>query len=122
MVDIIKSELAKFYSYARSFAKDSGKICPLIVDNQPVTDDLEIAELLKPQYENIFSTPRATMDPIGKESSIWPGQSNILITLEMEEEAVAALSINSEPGPDGIPPSIYKNERIIGYQMAGLSL
>ena len=70
MVDIIKSELAKFYSYARSFAKDSGKICPLIVDNQPVTDDLEIAELLKPQYENIFSTPRATMDPIGKESSI----------------------------------------------------
>ena len=60
MIANIKTDPAKFYAYAKSFAKTKSTIGPLIIGDQPVTDDTEIAELLKKQYEGVFSIARTT--------------------------------------------------------------
>ena len=44
--------------YARSFGKDTGKIGPLVTeDDEILADDFGVFELVRKQYKSIFSKP-----------------------------------------------------------------
>ena len=69
-------------------------IGPLLVDDQSIMDELEIAELLKTQYEGVFSVPRIT--PKAQTTDLRPENrlTDIIITEDLVKDAVNSLSLS----------------------------
>ena len=60
MIDKLKDNPSLFYSYSRSFGKDTGKNGPLVTGDDGITaDDFGVAELLRKQWMNLFSLNHA---------------------------------------------------------------
>ena len=126
MIDKMQDNPSLFYSYARSFSKDSGKIGPLINErDEIIADDLGVSELLRQQYESVFSDPCTNIDRDklddfihSTEDDLAHGESthdrlnfslkDVEITTSAVSKAVKALSEKASPGPDGIPTLCYK--------------
>ena len=82
-------------------------------DGNLVTDDDSIVEMLKSQYESVFSTPVESKKISNPESFFMPGNSdeeidNVVFGREDVVEALNKLSNNAAPGPDGIPSVLLK--------------
>ena len=127
MIDKMEVNPSLFYSYARSFGKDTGKIGPLVTDEDGiVADDFGVAELLRKQYESVFSEPctninREQLDDFihTTEECLDDHENNthekldralkdVEINVSVVSKAVNALSPKAAPGPDGIPTLCYK--------------
>ena len=127
MIEKLEDNPSLFYSYARSFGKDTGKIGPLVTEDDGITaDDFGVAELLRQQYESVFSKPctninREHLDDFVQtiEEGLDDHESNthekldqalkdVEIKVSEVSKAVNALSAKASPGPDGIPTLCYK--------------
>ena len=127
MIEKMEKNPSLFYSYVRSFGKDTGKIGPLVTEEDGIiTDDFGVAELLRKQYESVFSKPctninREQLDDFihTTEEGLDDHESNthekldlalkdVQIGVSEVSKAVNALSAKAAPGPDGIPTLCYK--------------
>ena len=106
----IKKNPKFFYTYARKFSNVRTGIGPFIDDNDElVTDNFQIAEMLKLQYEKYFSKPvqnaqirnaEAFFEDFSPDSSCLPF---VHITHLDVLEAIDSLSPNAAHGPDSFP-------------------
>lgn len=105
-----------FFSYAKRKSRTSSSIGPLIRDDGTyATDDKEMSELLRKQYETVFSQPDPTKmvrDPnvffLEEDENI-----NQIMDLEIESEdierAITSMPLHSAPGPDSWNSVLLKN-------------
>ena len=114
----IKKNPKFFYSYAKKFSKLKSGIGPFLDDEGDlISDNYEMAEMLRKQYEKSFSTPfenAKIYDPISffasenEELSF----SNICITFEDVKDAIDCLSPHAAPGPDSFPAILLKKGKM----------
>ena len=109
-VNIIKENSKFFFNNARSKGKVRCPIGPLRHNNSTVSDPRAMAEILKMQFESVFSTPS---EPINISELMRDAGPRSLDDIEFTEEdivkAVMKIAPNSSPGFDGIPALLLKN-------------
>ena len=103
-----------FYSYAKKFSKIKTAIGPLFDSaKKMVSYPSKMAEILKRQYDTVFSVP---LEPMMQSTDIFDLTDNIeqpvLPDISFEpvdiEEAIDELSANSAAGPDQFPAILLK--------------
>ena len=103
-----------FYSYAKKFSKIKSAIGPLLDSAKNlVSCPLKISEVLRRQYEGVFSTPLEPMVPSDEIFELvnnreGPALSDISFEPVDIEEAIDELSPNSSAGPDQFPAILLK--------------
>jgi ribonuclease P/MRP protein subunit RPP40 len=105
----IKDNPAVFYKYARKFSKGSASIGPLLdkVGN-PVSDPVEMAEILSTQYAAMWTSPILevpAMDDLENNNDVL---SDVIFTCELVKGAITKLPGAAAPGPDGVAPVFLK--------------
>ena len=106
-----------FYSYAKKFSKIKSSIGPFLDSaNNLVSCPAKMAEILKSQYEAVFSNPLEPMVPATDifDSNDYfesPTLSNISFGPEDIEKAIDELSPNSAAGPDQFPSVLLKQSK-----------
>ena len=112
----IKKNPRAFYSYAKRFSKVHSGVGPFYdEDGELVNDDFKLAEILRKQYENVFSKPApemvATADLFNVTEEDFTDQS-ILTGIFFDRtdilEAIDNLSNYAAAGPDGFPAVLLK--------------
>ena len=115
-VQSIKANPKYFYSYAAKKSKVLTPVGPLEVGGQTITDPQEISNIIRDQYETVFSTPLQdktincpsdffmATDNLNHENEL----HNINITTTDITEAITTLSNNSAAGPDYVPAVLLK--------------
>ena len=105
----IKDDNKFFYNYAKSKSTTRCPVGPLKGQNGLITNRRKIAEILKNQFEAVFSEPinSASIELLLEE----PGP-RCFEDIEFDEEDIAAaiksIPMHSAPGPDGIPAKVLK--------------
>ena len=103
-----------FYSYAKKFSTIKSAIGPLLDSAKKlISCPSKISEILKMQYESVFSTPLEPMIPSDEifntaENSEGSTLSDIPFAPVDIEEAIDELSSNSSAGPDQFPSILLK--------------
>ena len=109
-VDKIKSDPKFFFNYARSKSQVRSPICPLIHNDSVITDPGETAEVLKSQFESVFSSPvdeSFDFDTLASESGP-RSVDDINFSLDDIKEAINSISPRSSPGNDGVSPILLR--------------
>ena len=110
----IKKDPKAFFTYAKKFSKTNSDIGPFFnKDGNPVLDGVQIAEMLREQYDGVFSTP--------KEDSVIQNPDEFFSINEAETtldnipfdrvdilNVIDKLSVSAAAGPDGIPAILLK--------------
>ena len=115
-INAIKINPKFFYDYAKSKSTIRSGIGPLVDElGNPIDDAGEISEILKSQYESVFSTPRFTAEQIseiGREAAetneLGPVLRDIVLRQEDFVKAARDTRSNSAAGPDGVPAIFIK--------------
>ena len=103
-VQKINADPKYFYNYARSKSKVKTPIGPLQCNNTTITDPKAIAELLKNQFESVFSIPTEGMDIEDILKDQGPRcLEDILFTEGDIEASILEIPPNSSPGLDAVP-------------------
>ena len=108
-----------FYSYAKRFSKIKTAIGPILDSaNNLVSSPAKMAEILKKQYDAVFSDPLEPMVPatdIFDFTDNFEGHtlSNISFGSEDIENAIDELSPNSAAGPDQFPSILLKQSKSV---------
>ena len=104
-----------FFSFAKKFSKAKTDVGPFLdEEGNLVTNTENIAEMLKAQYESVFSHPvpaKVISDPENffKSSDADEQLDNVIFNRDDVIEALDKLSTNAAPGPDGIPALYLKS-------------
>ena len=107
----IKLNPKYFYSYARNRAKIKGEIGPLNTNGKLVCDPYEKSEILRCQYESVFSRPcpdDGDDDGLPQDPRLTESVQDIDFNPEDFIGSIADLPSSSAPGPDGIPTLLLK--------------
>ena len=110
----MKKDPRHFFSYAKKFSKTNSDVGPFLDQNgNLVTKPESITEMLKEQYESVYSSPKESMKI--QDAQEFFSQSNASeqldnVTFDRLDvlDALDKLSSNSSPGPDGIPSILLK--------------
>ena len=108
-VNKVKNDSKYFFNYAKSKSVNRCPVGPLKAQNKLVTNPSKMAEMLKGQFEAVFSQPvnSANIEELLEE----PGP-RCLEDLEFSEEdiaeAIKTIPLHSAPGPDGIPAKVLR--------------
>jgi len=111
----IKRNPKAFYAYANRFSKTYSGIGPFLQENGDKMEDSE-AEVLRKQYEKVFSTPKQDAE-INNAKDFFKGTdsdetiNNVIFNYEDIRNAIDELSSNASAGPDGIPAILLKKCR-----------
>ena len=113
-IENIKVNSKFFFSYAKKFSKTIDRVGPLLDSAKNViTGAKSICELLRQQYESVFSKPRkATENQDDPNKFYSKGKSklaDIAFTTDDIKSAIDGLSVNAASGPDGLPAILLKN-------------
>ena len=115
-IDGIKENPKYFFSYAKHKSRTSTSIGPLQKEDGSYTvDDKEISNMLRLQYESVFSTPIPTLqieDPEAffmNSEPIQPKIDDICFTHVDIEKAIDNMPWHSAPGPDSWSSILLKN-------------
>ena len=107
----IKTNPKYFYSYARSKAKIKGEVGPFKENHKIITDPKEKSEILRRQFESVYSKPMEEYEEAPDET-IASTPSETLDDVDFREDdfvrSIADLSTASAAGPDGIPAVLLK--------------
>ena len=108
--EAIKTNPRYFFSYAKKFSKvNKSKIGPLLNQrNEFTSSSLEMAELLRVQYETVFSDPLPDSEYIARAASAPAELSDIQFNEQDIVTAINELSPASASGPDGLPAVYLK--------------
>ena len=109
----IKTNPRVFYSYAKRFSKLNTGIGPFYDKNDElVNDDFKLAEILRNQYENVFSIPIEEMkvdENLFEENyDDLTSIPNVHFVKEDILDAIDHLSNYAAAGPDGFPAVLLK--------------
>ena len=113
----IKKNPYAFYAYAKKFAKTYNGVGPLLKeDGEVVTKPAEIAEVLKEQYERVFTEPKRAAKITDEKAFFKETENNekletVFFTELDVRDAIDKLSNNAAAGPDGIPAILLKKCR-----------
>merc|ERR1711888_450255 len=103
-----------FYSYAKKFSKIKSTIGPILDSAKNlVSCPLKMAELLKTQYDSVFSTPLEPMIPLEEIFDVEDiNEGPILSDISFEpadiESAIDELSSSSSADPNQFPAILLK--------------
>ena len=111
-IDAIRDNSKFFFTYAQSKAKTRTGIGPLSNGTELVQDPLEMSELLRVQYESVFTSPLATRPNNILEHLERETLENFHLELSDFHKAAKTLRNGSSAGPDGIPALLIK--KLIG--------
>ena len=108
-----------FFSYAKKKSQTSSSIGPLIKNNGVyTTDDKEMSELLRKQYETLFSSPHQSKRVEDQERFFMEDNRNITQISDIEfgppdmERAINCMPLHSAPGPDSWSSVLLKNCKV----------
>lgn len=110
----MKKDTAYFFNYAKKFAKTKSEVGPFIDDRGDLVSNKDnIVDMLKSQYESVYSTPdvnKKVLDPeeIFKHSKAEEQLDSVVFDRMDDLEALEKLSKKCSPGPDGIPSILIK--------------
>jgi hypothetical protein len=112
-IERIKDDPNHFFRYAKSFSKCEEGIGPFMDEhNGPINDPLAMSELLKTQYESVFSVPLMARNIPNYNDFFSSVDDARLTTFEISNQkiikAIQSLSGSSCPGPDGLPVKLFK--------------
>jgi hypothetical protein len=115
-VDAIKTNQKYFYSYARKKLKAHSPVGPFAGQNGIITDPFEKSEILREQYESVFSNPiylDTTIQRIVDETQhVEQIEINALCDIEFDESNfvshISELKSCAAAGPDGVPAIVLK--------------
>ena len=113
----MKNDARSFFTYAKKFSKTNSEVGPFLnEDGNLVADNESMVEMLKNQYESVYSTPVESMKISDPDSFFTLDDTNEEldnVTIGRDEviEALEKLSTNAAPGPDGIPAILLKKCR-----------
>ncbi|KAK8373218.1 hypothetical protein O3P69_015546 [Scylla paramamosain] len=115
-VSRIKENPRYFFSYARKKLKAKSVVGPLYgVDGEPTADPKQMANILRSQYESVFSNPNeekriTNPGPFFTDSSNTPQTlSSISISEKDITEAIKAIAPDAAAGPDGFHAQLLRN-------------
>ena len=110
-VSSIKRNPKYFYTYAKRKLKTRVQIGPLKDGGKLVENEKEMAEILKKQYDSVFSVPAADK-LIQSPTDFFTSDQLPLQDFDFNENDVSSaideISPNSSPGPDDIPAILLK--------------
>ena len=108
-VSAIKSNPKLFYTYAKNNSKVKAKIGPLIKNEVVISDPKSIAQVLRQQYDSVYSKPDQNClvdDPVTLFSTT-NSESPSLTYIDFERQdlvtSIMQMSNNSAAGPDNFP-------------------
>ena len=102
-VEKIKENPKVFYKYARSKSCVKTPIGPLKHKDSTVTDPKIMSEVLKRQFESVYSVPIEPVDMEKLLNNIGPRSlEDITFTEDDIETSIMQIPPNSSPGPDGV--------------------
>ena len=115
-VDNIKSNSKYFFSYAKRKFKNMETVGPLVDESGKLVDNpREMAQILKEQYESVFSTPDCNMvvaDPTLFFTDLPGSRTHRLSSITVSEEdiitAINKIAPDSAAGPDGFHAQLIK--------------
>ena len=115
-VSNIKHNPKYFFSYCKKYSKTKTQIGPLkTADGTLTKQPKETCQLLREQYNSVFSLPRTNTlieDPISffSEDLVHrhPCLTDIEVTVEDIERAIQELKHNAAAGPDGVPAILLR--------------
>ena len=113
-INHIKTNSKFFFSFANRNKTIKNGIGPLKVDEELITDPIDICEKLSSQYSSVFSLPdpnNTITDPISYfnlENSDLPCLTDIHFTEEDIKKEIENLKNNSAPGPDHFHVTLLK--------------
>ena len=118
VIENIKVNSKFFLSYAKQYSKTIDGVGPLLDSAKKIiTGAKSICELLRQQYESVFSKPRkATENQDNPNKFFSKGKSklaDIAFTTDGIKSAINELSVNAASGPDGLPAILLKNGKDI---------
>ena len=114
VIRAVKKNPKYFYSYAKKKSVTRYAIGPLQAEGRLVTNTKEMSELLREQYESVFSTPKYKREElvVELEGVDEPARlTDLDFTVEDIARSLGELNVNSAPGPDGVPTVLLKNCR-----------
>ena len=120
-VQAIRTNSKFFFKYAKKKSEIRTAIGPLKRGEVLIGDPAEMSEILRVQYESVFSTPLQAPTPT---AVVGNAENNELrdICMRPEDfvEAATGLRTNSAPGPDGVSAVLLK--KTIGVMAVPLNL
>ena len=109
-VEKIKENPKVFYKYVRSKSHLKTPVGPLKHKDSTVTDPKIMSEVLKEQFESVFSIPNETLDINKLLEDIGPRSlEDIEFTEDDIEASIMEIPPNSSPGIDGVAASLLRN-------------
>jgi hypothetical protein len=113
-IKAIKKNSKYFFKYAKKYSTTKSCIGPLTAPNgQTITDIKQMSQLLKVQYESVFSKPKSIHadESEGSTSSSQKVLNDIKFDEKDIEKACKELKPNSAAGPDEIPAILLQKCR-----------
>ena len=111
-ISAIKDNCRYFFEYAKSKSIVKSNIGPLKTDGGNITGcHFEMAEILRLQYESVYSVPMGVSEDTENEHIVNNGVqiSDLTVTEQEFIEVAKLIKPNSAPGPDGVPACMVKN-------------
>ena len=114
VIESIKINPKCFFTYASRKSKIKSGIGPLRNEaNEIIEDPEQMTELLKEQYESVFTQPVASKMVNDPQQLFSTSEENDLTDIAVNEEvvtmAIKTLKTHSAPGPDEFPAILLKN-------------
>ena len=110
-IEAIRSNSKFFFKYAKQKAETRTEIGPLRRGSELVCEPSEMSEILRRQYESVFSTPRPDYGPDDEADSDQQAEERMedIILSPMDFIEVSSnIRTNSASGPDGITAILLK--------------
>ena len=116
VVEEIRTDPGRFFSYAKRFSKNRDMIGPLVKEDGSVTSDIKVmADILSAQYFSVFDPTREPadgVDPVVEDDL--PSIETVIFTEEKIRKALCLMTAKPSPGPDGIPgPGLKRGGDIV---------
>ena len=111
----IKTNPKYFYTYAKKYSTIKSKIGPLIINDEIISEPFEISEVLRKQYDSVFTKPshdHKIHDPKTFFSTMNTTAPAIIEHIYFDHndiiDAIKSISSNSAAGPDNFPAILLK--------------
>ena len=107
-VEAIRSNSKFFFNYAKRKAELRTEIGPLRRGSELVSEPSQMCDILRIQYESVFSHPLPDQDLDAQMETSEMSIDNIELTPMDFIDVSSSIRVNSAPGPDGIPAILLK--------------
>lgn len=105
-----KKDPKSFYSYLKTKTANKESVGPLKADNDIVSDDSEMGEMLNSFFSSVFTCEDTESPP--SPPKMFTGPSPLIdlnITEEKVKKKISALRPNAAPGPDRVTPKLLQS-------------